>query len=516
MIVKTYGCALVGLEGHIITIEVDVDKRGFKFFMVGLPDSAVREGQQRIETALKNARLAFPPRKIVVNLAPADIRKEGAAYDLPIAIGMLAGEGIVRSEKLGDYLIMGELSLEGSVMPIRGVLPIAIEARKHGFKGVVLPEANAREAAIVEGLEVYGVGHLREAVDFLNGDLQLSPEEYSYDAAVADMLQRVRLDFSDVKGQAVVKRALEVTVAGGHNVLMIGPPGSGKTMLARRVPYILPPMTLDEALETTKIHSVAGVLGREALPLVAERPFRAPHHTISDVALVGGGTPPMPGEISLAHHGVLFLDELPEFKRSTLEVLRQPLEDRVIVISRSKYTVTYPANFMMVAAMNPCPCGYYTHPEKDCTCTPQAIRKYISRLSGPLMDRIDIQVEVQPVSFQELRGTARAEESSATIRARVCGARHIQHDRYKDHPGVYSNAMMTPALMRKYCQLDAAGERLLKMAMERLQLSARAQDRILKTARTIADLEASDTIRPHHLAEAIQYRSLDRENWGMR
>ncbi len=516
MIVKTYGCALVGLEGHIITIEVDVDKRGFKFFMVGLPDSAVREGQQRIETALKNARLSFPARKIVVNLAPADIRKEGAAYDLPIAVGMLAGEGIVRSDKLEDFIIMGELSLEGSVMPIRGSLPIAIEARKHGFKGVIMPAANAREAAIVEGLEVYPVSHLREAVDFLNGDLPLQPVAYSYEAAVAEMLQRVRLDFADVKGQTMVKRALEVAVAGGHNVLMIGPPGSGKTMLARRVPYILPPMSLEEALETTKIHSVAGLLSKENIPLVAERPFRAPHHTISDVALVGGGTPPMPGEISLAHHGVLFLDELPEFKRSSLEVMRQPLEDRIIVISRSKYTVTYPANFMLVAAMNPCPCGYYTHPDKDCSCTPQAIRKYVSRISGPLMDRIDIQLEVQPVSFQELRGQQRTEESSADIRERVIKARQVQRERYQDTPGIYSNAMMTPALMRRYCALDDAGERLLKTAMERLHLSARAQDRILKTARTIADLERSETIAAPHLAEAIQYRSLDRENWGLR
>ncbi len=516
MIVKTYGCALLGLEGHIITVEVDVDRRGFKFFMVGLPDSAVREGQQRIETALKNAGLALPPRKIVVNLAPADIRKEGAAYDLPIAIGMLAGEGVVKADGLDRFIIMGELSLEGSVMPVRGALPIAVEARKHGFEALLLPKANAREAAVVEGLKVYGVEHIREAVDFLNGALEIPPTEYSYEEAVEELLGRVRLDFADVRGQAMVKRALEVAVAGGHNVLMIGPPGSGKTMLARRVPYILPPMTLEEALETTKIHSVAGLLARQAMPLVAERPFRAPHHTISDVALVGGGTPPMPGEISLAHHGVLFLDELPEFKRSSLEVLRQPLEDRIITISRSKYTVNYPANFMLVASMNPCPCGYYTHPEKECTCTPQAIRKYVARISGPLLDRIDIQLEVQPVSFQQLRDPGRTEEPSARIRERVMRARQIQHERFAGEAGVYSNAMMTPALMRRHCRLDDTGERLLKTAMERLQLSARAQDRILKTARTIADLEGSDAIRPTHLAEAIQYRSLDRDNWGLR
>ncbi len=516
MIVKTYGCALLGLQGHIITIEVDVDRRGFKFFMVGLPDSAVREGQQRIETALKNAGLALPPRKIVVNLAPADIRKEGAAYDLPIAVGMLAGEGVINSERLDRYIIMGELSLEGSVMPIRGVLPIAVEARKHGFSSLILPKANAHEAAIVEGLEVYGVGHIREAVDFLNGTYTLAPTQYSYEAAVAELLERVRLDFADVRGQAVVKRALEIAVAGGHNVLMIGPPGAGKTMLARRVPFILPPMTLKEALETTKIHSVAGLLAQHELPLVVERPFRAPHHTISDVALVGGGTPPMPGEISLAHHGVLFLDELPEFKRSSLEVLRQPLEDRIITISRSRYTVNYPANFMLVASMNPCPCGYYTHPEKECTCTPQAIRKYVSRISGPLLDRIDIQLEVQPVSFQHLRDKDRHEETSEQIRERVLRARQVQQQRFAHEPTVYSNAMMSPQLMRRYCRLDDTGEQLLKTAMERLQLSARAQDRILKTARTIADLDGSELIRTTHLAEAIQYRSLDRGNWGLR
>ena len=511
MLVKVYAAALQGIDATIVTIEVN-SSRGIKFFLVGLPDSAVKESHERIMSALQVNGFRFPSRQIVVNMAPADIRKEGSAYDLPLAIGILASAGEVSDEKLSKYLIMGELSLDGSLQPIKGALPIAISARAQGYEGFILPKQNAREAAVVNNLNVYGVENIKEVIEFFNGERELEPTIVNTREEFYQHQSSFPFDFADVKGQENVKRALEVAAAGGHNVIMIGAPGSGKSMMAKRLPSILPPLSLGESLETTKIHSVAGKLSKND-SLIATRPFRSPHHTISQVAMVGGGSNPQPGEISLAHNGLLFLDELPEFNRSVLEVLRQPLEDRHISISRAKYSLDYPASFMLVASMNPCPCGYYNHPTKACVCNPGQVHRYLNRISGPLLDRIDIQIEIVPVPFEKM-SEQQSIESSATIRERVIKARKIQEERFSRHPGIYCNAQMESKLLHQYATPDELGLNLLRTAMTRLNLSARAYDRILKVARTIADLEASASIKPHHLAEAISYRNLDREGWG--
>lgn len=511
MLVKTFGAAVSGIDALVITMEVDLS-RGIRFFMVGLPDNAVKESQQRIESAFRVWGFDWPGRRIVINMAPADTRKEGSAYDLPLAIGILAGDEQLSAERLSDYMLMGELSLDGSLKAIKGALPIALRAREAGFKGLVLPLENAREAAVVAGLEVYGAGDLGEVVRFLNGEEGPTKTQVDLKAELGKAGLGEPLDFADVRGQESVKRALEVAAAGGHNLIMVGAPGSGKSMLAKRLPSILPPMVLDEALETTKIHSVAGSLAGGSA-LLTQRPFRSPHHTISNIALVGGGAVPQPGEISLAHNGVLFLDELPEFKRSVLEVLRQPLEDRSIRVSRARYALEYPAGFMLVASMNPCPCGFYNHPDKECVCPPGAVQRYLSRISGPLLDRIDLHVEVVPVAFEKLSGAAPG-ESSAQIRERVVAARDLQARRFEKEDYIHCNAQMGSRLLRQHAQPDAAGGQLLRAAMQRLGLSARAYDRILKVARTIADLEAAPSVQAVHVAEAIQYRSLDRSGWA--
>lgn len=511
MLVKTFGAAVSGIDALVITMEVDLS-RGIRFFMVGLPDNAVKESQQRIESAFRVWGFDWPGRRIVINMAPADTRKEGSAYDLPLAIGILAGDEQLSPERLSDYMLMGELSLDGSLKAIKGALPIALRAREAGFKGLVLPMENAREAAVVDGLEVYGAGDLGEVVRFLNGEEGPTKTQVDLKAELGKAGLGEPLDFTDVRGQESVKRALEVAAAGGHNLIMVGAPGSGKSMLAKRLPSILPPMVLDEALETTKIHSVAGSLAGGSA-LLTQRPFRSPHHTISNIALVGGGAVPQPGEISLAHNGVLFLDELPEFKRSVLEVLRQPLEDRSIRVSRARYALEYPAGFMLVASMNPCPCGFYNHPDKDCVCPPGAVQRYLSRISGPLLDRIDLHVEVVPVAFEKLSGAAPG-ESSAQIRKRVVAARDLQARRFEKEDYIHCNAQMGSRLLRQHAQPDAAAGQLLRAAMQRLGLSARAYDRILKVARTIADLEAAPSVQAVHVAEAIQYRSLDRSGWA--